>query len=172
MGDDGNCWDPYCPCRVTRKNIVMTILVILSVALVAWTVVTTGLNGNAGKTSNITHVVIDDSKGIDKINITMSTVRAVSSAKASAERKTAALAKAKGANKALENQKVKLKFIVDPMDSESTLCKCLCNLNVTLEQVQEALQFMETYKPPVKVTTTPAPVLEDGGRNDPMDWDM
>ena len=23
---DGNFWDPYCPCRVTRKNIVMTFL--------------------------------------------------------------------------------------------------------------------------------------------------
>ena len=20
---DGNCWDPYCPCKVTRKNMVI-----------------------------------------------------------------------------------------------------------------------------------------------------
>ena len=26
MSSDGNCWDPYCPCKVTRKNIVMTVL--------------------------------------------------------------------------------------------------------------------------------------------------
>jgi len=41
MGD-GNWWDPYCPCRVTRKNIVMTFLGFCCLGLVIWTVVTSG----------------------------------------------------------------------------------------------------------------------------------
>jgi len=42
MSDDGNCWDPYCCCRVTRKNIVMTFMAIACFALVTWTIVVTG----------------------------------------------------------------------------------------------------------------------------------
>ena len=46
MSDDGNFWDPYCPCRVTRKNIVMTFLAICCFALVTWTIIVTGEDAN------------------------------------------------------------------------------------------------------------------------------
>ena len=61
MGDDGNWWDPYCPCRVTKKNIVMTVLAICCFALVTWTIIVTGQHDPAqGK--NVTYIFIDDTK--------------------------------------------------------------------------------------------------------------
>jgi len=67
----GNWWDPFCPCRVTRKNIVMTILAICCFALTAWTVFITGQPPNVVP-QNISLVFIDDSKSVDNLNITLS----------------------------------------------------------------------------------------------------
>jgi len=61
MGDDGNWWDPYCPCRVTRKNIVMTVLAMCCFALVAWTIIVTGQH-DPMQGKNVTYIFIDDTK--------------------------------------------------------------------------------------------------------------
>ncbi|CAB4066788.1 TSPAN13_31 [Lepeophtheirus salmonis] len=73
MSEDGNWWDPFCPCLVTRKNIVMTTLAFCCIALVTWTVVVTAkdpANNNLIK-SNVTFIVIEDSKTIANLNLTM-----------------------------------------------------------------------------------------------------
>ena len=173
MGDDyDNFWDPYCPCRVTRKNIVMTILAILSFALVAWTVIITGQDSGLlkGAKSNVTYVYVDDSKGVGNINITMSSVKTLALQKAAQEKKVAAINTA--SEKAKESQKVKLKYITSPTDSNAILCQCLCNLNVTIDEVLTALEFMEANKDVTKiVTTTAAPIEEPStNTNDPYEW--
>ena len=85
---DNNFWDPYCPCRVTRKNIVMTFLGIVSLGLVVWTVIMTGQGeGLLGEKGNVTYVYVDDSKLIENVNITMSTTKTVKLATAANEKK-------------------------------------------------------------------------------------
>jgi len=166
---DGNFWDPYCPCRVTRKNIVMTFLGIVSLGLVVWTVIMTGQDqGLLGTKSNVTYVFVDDSKIIDNVNITMSTAKTVKVNVASAEKKV------KSSNDAIKRaemkQQVKLKFIED--ENDEMLCKCLCGLNVTVDDVLTALEYIKESRPLKKVVTTTAPpvVIEGEIVNDPHDW--
>ena len=75
MSDDGNWWDPYCCCRVTKKNIVMTFLAICCFALVTWTIVVTG-QVSILPSSNVSFVYIDDTKSIDNLNITLTSIKA------------------------------------------------------------------------------------------------
>lgn len=165
---DNNFWDPWCPCRVTRKNIVMTFLGIVSLGLVVWTVIMTGQSdGLLGEKSNVTYVFVDDSKVIDNVNFTMSTSKTVKMAKAFNEKKVKAINEAK--DRAEMKQQVKLKFIED--ENDDMLCKCLCNLNVTIEEVLTALEYMKVSRPIKLVTTTAPPVvIEEEKVNDPYDW--
>ena len=87
MGDDGNWWDPYCCCRVTRKNIVMTFLAMCCFALVTWTIVETGRHDPTAAL-NVSYVFIDDTKSISNLNITLKSVNAVNMATAAQEKKT------------------------------------------------------------------------------------
>ncbi len=64
-------WEKYCPCRLHRKNIVLITLTILCFALVTWTVAATINPPNQKNASNVTYVVIDDSKPLKQINITL-----------------------------------------------------------------------------------------------------
>ena len=73
--DDEGCfthyWSEFCPCRLMRKNIVMMSLTIICFALVTWTIIVT-MDGPAGAAvSNVTHVLVDDSKDLQNINFTM-----------------------------------------------------------------------------------------------------
>ena len=80
------------------------------------------------------------------------------------------------ADKAKEARKSKLKYITSPtmMDEAmegGILCQCLCGLNVTIEEVITALQFMEANKDVKVVTTTAAPVIEpENDWDDPYFW--
>ena len=65
---DGNFWDPYCPCRVTRKNIVMTILAILCFVLVFWTVIETSYELAVPPKPNITLYSVTSSKKLAEID--------------------------------------------------------------------------------------------------------
>ena len=73
---------------------------------------------------------------------------------------------------------VKLKYIVNPNSYDGAtgdneiLCKCLCSLNVTIDEVIAALEFMQANRELVKpVTTTPTPVVEpESNTDDPYDW--
>lgn len=67
----GNWWDPLCPCKVTRKRIVMTTMAICCFVLTAWTVVITGQT-KSSVPQNVSLVFIDDSKSVDNLNITLS----------------------------------------------------------------------------------------------------
>ena len=67
-GND-NFWDPYCPCKVTRKNVVMTILTILCFALVFWTVIQTSFEEPIAPKSNITEVKIKASTPLEAIEL-------------------------------------------------------------------------------------------------------
>lgn len=156
MADGGNFWDPYCPCKVTRKNIVMTVLTILSFALVAWTVVVTGKGPLGLEKGNQTYIIVDDSKALDSINITMASTRIINAAKAAQDKKTKAIAEA--AAKATMNKRAELKYIRSATDADNVLCKCLCGLNVTLEEVLTALEFVHSRNAEAaRQTTTPAP---------------
>ena len=63
-GND-NFWDPYCPCKVTRKNVVMTFLTILCFALVFWTIIQTSFEDDVEAKSNVTEIKIPSSKTLD-----------------------------------------------------------------------------------------------------------
>lgn len=90
MGDDGNFWDPYCPCKITRKNIVMTFLCICCFALTAWTLVVTGQT-DVSASKNVSYILIDDTKAITQLNITLTSQKALGLATAANERKAAAI---------------------------------------------------------------------------------
>ena len=79
--DDEGCfthyWSVLCPCRLMRKNIVMMSLTIICFALVTWTIIVT-MDGPAGAAvSNVTHVLVDDSKDLQFINFTMTSTVSV-----------------------------------------------------------------------------------------------
>ena len=66
-------------------------------------------------------------------------------------------------------QQVKLKYIED--ENNDMLCQCLCNLNVTIDEVLTALEYMKTSRPIKVVTTTAPPVVDEEEKvNDPYDW--
>ncbi len=65
-----NFWDPYCPCKVTRKNVVMTILTLLCFALVFWTIIQTSIEDDVEKASNVTQIKIPSSKTLDAFKFT------------------------------------------------------------------------------------------------------
>ncbi len=90
MGSDGNWWDPYCPCRVTRKNVVMTFLGLCCLALVTWTVVSSG-NTTPNPPLNVSIVFVDDSKSIDNLNFTLSSVLIRDAADKAQEKKMVAI---------------------------------------------------------------------------------
>jgi len=151
----------------------MTLLGILSFGLVTWTVVITGLAPDSQSgTSNVTYVYVDDSKSVTNINITMSAIKTMSLAKAANEKKVAAINES--AEKAKASQMVKLKYIVNPSadgGENEILCKCLCSLNVTIDEVITALEFMQANRELVKVTTTPTPIIEpESNTDDPYEW--
>ena len=129
MSDDGNCWDPYCPCRVTRKNIVMTCLAIGCFALVSWTVVVTGQVDNA-KSNQTNYVIeIDDSKSIESINITLSSDRVYKLYKTQHEKQIKQVSStASKSTKLIKNKSTALRTISDPANDTQILCQCLCDL--------------------------------------------
>ena len=108
MSDNGNWWDPYCPCRVTRKNIVMTFLAACCFALVTWTIIVTGEDANT-KVMNISYVFIDDTKRIENFNFTLNSEKKVNMAKAAQEKKVKAITGM--ATKAAENRKTTIRTI-------------------------------------------------------------
>ena len=63
-GND-NFWDPYCCCKVTRKNVVMTILAILCFALVFWTVIETSFEPAEEPMANGTQIKIPSKKSLE-----------------------------------------------------------------------------------------------------------
>lgn len=85
-GDDSTCkelWEHYCPCKLTKKNIVLITITILCFALVIWTCVVT-IDGPAKPPpSNISYVIIDDSRRLENLNFTTSS--ALAKAKAAAQ---------------------------------------------------------------------------------------
>ena len=178
MSDDGNCWDPYCPCRVTRKNIVMTCLAIGCFALVVWSVVVTGQVDNI-KSNQTNYVIeIDDSKSIESINITLSSDRKYRFYKAQHEKQIKdASSTASKSTKLIKNKSTALRTISDPANDTQILCQCLCDLNVTREELLEAVQHIinksASGKPKLTTTTTtPSPTTPLIMPADPYDdWD-
>ena len=71
MSEGSGCCDKICPCKVTRKRIVMTVMAICCFLLTAWTVVITG-QAKGSAPQNVSLVFIDDSKSVDNLNITLS----------------------------------------------------------------------------------------------------
>ena len=128
-------WDKVCPCRLIRKNIVMTTLVILSFALVTWTVMATMEAPKPPPPSNVTYVMIDDTKELELLNFTMKTVLTKQQAKPK---------KAKAAPPDPKPAKSELKSLRQS-DGED-LCKCLCKMNVTEEEMLEALKIVVLNK--------------------------
>jgi hypothetical protein len=138
MSSDGNWWDPYCPCRVTRKNIVMTCLAIGCFALVTWTIYATGQHDSDGVENNVTYVYVDDTKSLLNLNFTLSSIKAVKLATDFNEKKVAAINAV--ADKMEEDRKTTLRIIKNPTDR--VLCKCMCDLSVTSEEMVEAMKFI------------------------------
>ena len=66
---NGNFWDPYCPCKVTRKNIVMTCLAILCFILVFWTIIETSHVDDLHPTSNTTKIPISSKKSLAELEL-------------------------------------------------------------------------------------------------------
>jgi len=83
-------WEKYCPCRLTRKNVVLITLTILCFALVTWTVVATiedpnkKLEGNGTKPDFRAN--IDDSRPPWEMNFTMNINHRTKMAKQKAEK--------------------------------------------------------------------------------------
>ena len=64
-----NFWDPYCPCKVTRKNVVMTFLAIGCFALVVWTVFETSKMDEVVEKEMVMQIKVLDTKGLEEIDI-------------------------------------------------------------------------------------------------------
>ncbi len=159
MSDNGNWWDPYCPCRVTRKNIVMTFLAMGCFALVTWTIVVTGRYDPA-VAANVSYVFIDDTKDISNLNITLTSLKAVKLAEVAQEKKNKAINAV--ASKMSEKRKTTLRTIKAPLNDTRILCQCMCDLEVSSEDLLEALEFIVNMKKMGLVgttTTTPSTTI-------------
>jgi len=155
MSDDGNFWDPYCCCRVTRKNIVMTVMAIACFALVTWTIIATG-EFKPPIATNVSFVFIDDTKSIDNLNITLTTLKQITQATARLEKQT------KGTIDAVtdlaKNRKTAIRTIKSPDNESEILCQCMCDLSVTREEMLAAVQHIVDSRGRTRTTsTTPVP---------------
>ncbi len=144
----------------------MTFLAICCFALVAWTVVVTGQYNPETAAKNVSFVFIDDSKTVLNLNFSLSSVKAVDLAKAAQEKKVKAVEAV--ADKAEESRKSTLRTITNPANETHVLCKCMCDLNVTAEEMLTAMQFIvdrrkdgyegsSSVATPPPITTTPVP---------------
>uniref|UniRef100_A0A0K2UZ45 Tetraspanin31Blike [Bombyx mori] n=1 Tax=Lepeophtheirus salmonis TaxID=72036 RepID=A0A0K2UZ45_LEPSM len=135
MSEDGNWWDPFCPCLVTRKNIVMTTLAFCCIALVTWTVVVTAkdpANNNLIK-SNVTFIVIEDSKTIANLNLTMKSALTI---KKVDEAYNKAIKKVSDKFPPLAPPKTVLQVI---NNKKKAICKCICSAGTTKRDMRNAL---------------------------------
>ena len=112
-------------------------LAILCFALVSWTIVETGLQeGDPKKPSNITVINIDDNISIDNMNFTV-----ISKGKLEKENKTLNDAKEKIKN-ITESVQTRVRLIKSPVVNGTSLCNIICNKNVTVNEVIEALEHL------------------------------
>ena len=138
-------------------------------ALVGWTIVVTGKQPTGlEKPSNITQVMIDDTKSIENLNFTIKSVKAKNSAESAKTRALGALPIKKlveDAENAEENKQTVLRTIKSPIDDQ-LLCQCVCDLNVSSADLLEAIKFIAETKrlgfrptqPTTPTTPTPTPV--------------
>lgn len=132
-------WIKVCPCRLIRKNICMFNIVLGCLALVVWTIIATIEDPNAvdaenaTEASNISHVLIDDTKGIHLLNLTLKTevesAEAVPTPKPTPPPPAALIARPKISVTRITNSE------------GDDVCKCICNFNVTEEEMVEALMY-------------------------------
>ena len=134
-----------------------------------WTIVVTGKQPTGlEKPSNITQVMIDDTKSIENLNFTIKSVKAKNSAESAKTRALGALPIKKlveDAEKAEENKQTVLRTIKSPID-DTLLCQCVCDLNVSSADLLEAIKFIAETKrlgfrptqPTTPTTPTPTPV--------------
>lgn len=156
---DGNFWDPYCPCRVTRKNIVMTILAILCFVLVFWTIIETSYELDNPPKPNITLYAVTSSKKLAEIDFAMSSytqvsykspVTSMTEKMTKDERELRKMEDAKDAMiKFIENiQTINRTLVKERMDNGTVngtepICKCICDLSVTLDHAKESIDYMK-----------------------------
>ena len=106
-------------------------------ALVAWTIVETGYQeGDPKKSSNVTVIKIDDNISIDNMNFTV-----ISKGKLEKENKTLNETKEKIKN-ITESVQTRVRLIKSPIVNGTSLCNLICNKNVTVDEVIEALEHM------------------------------
>ena len=105
-------------------------------ALVAWTIVETGYQEEPKKSSNVTVIKIDDNISIDNMNFTV-----ISKGKLEKETKTLTDAKEKIKN-ITESVQTRVRLIKNPNINGTSLCNLICNKNVTVDDVIEALEHM------------------------------
>lgn len=121
-------WERFCPCRLNKKNSVLMVLTVLCFALVTWTVVAT-IHPPKGKApSNQTYVIIDDSRDFQSLNFTMRSVvpiRTKPTKPPPSPRPT--------------------RSFYQPLKDEAgnTFCKCICDLNVTVTELAEAVTYLQ-----------------------------
>jgi len=144
-----NFWDPYCCCKVTRKNIVMSCLTIMCFALVFWTVITTSAVTEPVDISNTTQYTVSDTKDVEQIDFEMSSQKLVTYQKEKMTKYEKEEKKKFDAEDAfltfVENIKTISRRLVaeDPETNEThAICKCVCGLNVTLSDAKAAIDFM------------------------------
>jgi len=133
--------------KVTRKNVVMTILTILCFALVFWTVIQTSFEEEPKPKSNITEVKIKSSNALEAIELVMSDEIMVTYDKQNmtkAEKEKALLEKAEQKYKDFVDgiQLIRRNIFQNLTGEDAELCQCVCKLNVTLEEAKQALDFM------------------------------
>ena len=140
MSVHSNFWDPYCPCRVTRKNIVMACLVLCSFTLVSWTLIVTGNYVPIKK--NINHVVIDQDKKVDNIKFKLFQSNYLKNLYLKIKKKQKEYEKyARKASEIAGNRKTALRVIKNLEDD--IVSKCLCGLNVSPKDLYEAIENLK-----------------------------
>jgi hypothetical protein len=106
--------------------------------------------------TNVSFVFIDDTKSIDNLNITLTTLKQITQATARLEKQT------KGTIDAVtdlaKNRKTAIRTIKSPDNESEILCQCMCDLLVTKEEMLAAVQHIVDSRGRTRTTsTTPVP---------------
>lgn len=152
-----NFWDPYCPCKVTRKNVVMTVLAILCFVLVFWTVIITSYETDTDAKPNLTLYSVSSSKTLAEIDFAMSSYAQVPYKPPGAsttekmskdERERRKIEDAKAAiikiHESIQtiNRTLVQERMVNGTNTTEPICKCICDLSVTLDHAKESIDYM------------------------------
>ncbi|CAB4068791.1 unnamed protein product [Lepeophtheirus salmonis] len=140
--EDAIYCEPRCPCILTRKRIVLTILALCCMALVTWTVVVTAKTPNqlGGSGINTTYVFIDDSKGIENLNITMNSVLKMKKHSSALNK---AIKKVEEKHPLPDSPATRLQII---KRENEDLCKCICTIASNKQDIMNALRNQNDMK--------------------------